>query len=126
MFVRRFAEREGVDVPRTSSAALEALYRHDWPGNVRELENAAERAVILSHGARIEVGHLPSSAMTESGKLSQLSIPGASMAEIEKAAILETLAAVDGSTSRCAEILGISVRKIQYRLNKWRKDAAQR
>ena len=124
-FVKRFADREGFPPPTTAADAVDALYAHDWPGNVRELENAAERAVILSHGATIELGYLPRSVCGEHRcGLSELRIPGASMEEIEKAAILKTLAAVDGSTGRCAEILGISVRKIQYRLKAWRREAA--
>ena len=34
-------------------------------------------------------------------------------------AILRTLEMVDGSTTRAAEVLGISVRKIQYRLKEF-------
>lgn len=49
--------------------------------------------------------------------LHDLPVPGASLAEIEKYAITKTLAAVGGSTSRAAEILDVSVRKIQYRLH---------
>jgi DNA-binding NtrC family response regulator len=41
------------------------------------------------------------------------------MATIEREAILRTLEMVQGSTSRAAEILGISVRKIQYRLKEY-------
>jgi hypothetical protein len=44
-------------------------------------------------------------------------IPGSTLAEIEKYAILETLKATGGSTSKAAEVLGISVRTIQYRLH---------
>jgi hypothetical protein len=47
-------------------------------------------------------------------------IPGSTIEEIEKHAILETLKAVGGSTSRAAKLLGISARKIQYRLRDWR------
>jgi DNA-binding NtrC family response regulator len=43
------------------------------------------------------------------------------MAEIERYAILKTLEHVGGSTRRAAEILGISTRKIQYRLNEYRE-----
>lgn len=43
-------------------------------------------------------------------------IPGASMSELERYAILETLKATGGSTSQAAGILGISTRTIQYRL----------
>jgi transcriptional regulator with PAS, ATPase and Fis domain len=47
-------------------------------------------------------------------------VPGSTIQELEKYAILETLKAVGGSTSKAAKMLGISVRKIQYRLRDWR------
>ena len=46
-------------------------------------------------------------------------IPGVTMAELERMAIEKTLEAVNGSTAKAAEILGISRRKIQYRLKEW-------
>ena len=46
-------------------------------------------------------------------------IPGATLAEIERYAIIETLKAAGGSTSKAAEILGISSRTIQYRLHEY-------
>jgi two-component system response regulator HydG len=46
-------------------------------------------------------------------------VPGATMAELEKYAILETLKFTGGSTSKAAEILGISTRTIQYRLHEY-------
>ena len=46
-------------------------------------------------------------------------IPGATLADIERYAILETLKATGGSTSRAAEILAISPRTIQYRLHEY-------
>lgn len=48
-------------------------------------------------------------------------IPGASLAEIERYAILETLKMTRGSTSKAAQILGVSVRTIQYRLLSYRQ-----
>ena len=44
---------------------------------------------------------------------------------IERFAILQTLEHVGGSTSRAAEILGISPRKIQYKLQAYLKPAAK-
>jgi two-component system response regulator HydG len=41
------------------------------------------------------------------------------MAELERYAILETMKAAGGSTSKAAEILGISARTIQYRLHEY-------
>lgn len=50
-------------------------------------------------------------------------IPGSSLEDIEKVAILRSLQASGGSTGRAARMLGISVRKIQYRLREWRQTA---
>ena len=46
-------------------------------------------------------------------------VPGSTLGDIEKYTILETLKSTGGSTSRAAEILGISVRTIQYRLHQY-------
>jgi DNA-binding NtrC family response regulator len=41
------------------------------------------------------------------------------IADLERVAILETLKSVGGSTSKAAKILGISPRKIQYKLHEY-------
>lgn len=46
-------------------------------------------------------------------------VPGVTMAMLERWAIERTLDAVGGSTARAAALLGISQRKIQYRLKEW-------
>ena len=46
--------------------------------------------------------------------------PGATLVEIEREAILRTLDRCGGSAARAAELLGVSVRKIQYRMRKYR------
>jgi DNA-binding NtrC family response regulator len=91
---------------------------HDWPGNIRELENAIERAVVLAKGNELTSDDLPT-AISGPRPLSGVLGPGASMAQVERQMILQTLQMVNGSTSRAAEILGISVRKIQYKLNEY-------
>jgi DNA-binding NtrC family response regulator len=53
-----------------------------------------------------------------------VAIPGSTLAEIEKEAILRTLEAVGGSTSRAAELLQISARKIQYKLKEYPHEGA--
>ena len=49
-------------------------------------------------------------------------VPGASLRELERFTLLETLEQVGGSTTKAAKILGISPRKIQYRLNEYREE----
>jgi DNA-binding NtrC family response regulator len=72
---------------------------------------------VLSTGSTIELKHLPPNVRPAVAPTGMPLIPGATMAELERYAILETLKATGGSTSRAAEMLGISTRTIQYRLH---------
>ena len=116
-FIDRYAKDNGKDIEGCSPAALDLLMNHGWPGNVRELENAIERAVVLCTGSEIDAKHLPPNVKPVVVANGMPVIPGATMAELERFAILETLKASGGSTSRAAEMLGISTRTIQYRLH---------
>jgi two-component system response regulator HydG len=123
-FLRRFARENNRRIDGFSEAARAKLVAHRWPGNVRELENAVERAVVFTEGELVEAEALPfdaAPATIEGGPR----VPGATMAELEKHAILATLDAVGGSTSKAAEMLDISARTIQYRLHEYGVAAAR-
>ncbi|HTN82387.1 MAG TPA: sigma-54 dependent transcriptional regulator [Sorangium sp.] len=123
-FLRRFAAENHRKIEGFTDEARAKLVAHRWPGNVRELENAIERAVVLCDDARIDAEHLPiDAAPVVKGALR---IPGATMAEIERYAILSTLEATNGSTTRAAELLDISIRTIQYRLHEYGMTAKSR
>jgi len=116
-FWSKFARENHRQITGLSPAARSKLMAHRWPGNVRELENAMERAVVFSEGDVIDADALPFDAAPDTPD--GIRIPGATLAELEKHAILATLDAAEGSTSRAAEILDISVRTIQYRLHEY-------
>jgi two-component system NtrC family response regulator/two-component system response regulator HydG len=88
---------------------------------VRELENVIERAVVLCPGTQLTADDLPPTLRgprpqpRAGGGL----VPGATLREVEREAILRTMELAGGSTARAAEILGISVRKVQYRLKEY-------
>jgi DNA-binding NtrC family response regulator len=120
-FLRKYAAQAHRPVVGFSERALGVLLGCDWPGNIRQLENSVERAVVLARGAEIEPRDLPRELMAKTrGDDAAPVIPGATLREIERYAILRTLEHVGGSTSKAAKILGISPRKIQYRLNEYR------
>jgi len=133
-FLTQYAHANHKDVRDFSDDVLALLLRHPWPGNVRELENAMERAVVLASEPILEVSQFPTlrrpEATVETGpaaadrKAMGVAIPGSTLAEIEKEAILRTLEAVGGSTSRAADLLQISARKIQYKLKEYHQEGA--
>jgi DNA-binding NtrC family response regulator len=118
-FLDRFTKENAKPIEGFTPEAIERLTAYDWPGNVRELENAIERAVVLCNTPIIEARQLPSSVQPRMAPAGMPVIPGATMGDIERYAILETLKATGGSTSKAAETLGISVRTIQYRLHQY-------
>ena len=117
-FLRFYAEQNKKPIREISDAALDLMKRYAWPGNVRELENVIEHAVVVADGTVIETRHLPAElAAPKNDRVP--TVPGATIDELERYAILKTLEAVGGSTSKAAEKLGISVRKIQYKLQEY-------
>jgi two-component system response regulator HydG len=116
-FLRRCAGDNGKAVEGFTREAGARIAEYAWPGNVRELENAIERAVVLCEGPRIDARDLPSALSAQ--RSGPVRVPGSTMAEIERHAILSTLDAVGGSTAKAARLLGLSVRTIQYRLREY-------
>ena len=118
-FLGRYAKENGRNIEGISDEALKVLSTYDWPGNVRELENVIERAVVLCDAAQIDVRHLPSSLVPADQRDGAPPIPGSTIQDLERYAILKTLEACGGSTSKAASILGVSPRKIQYKLHEY-------
>ena len=99
---------------------------YSWPGNIRELEGIISRAVLLAEEGEILPHHLPSDLRTPQADALPLAdetapanpnaaerfvLPfpsGTTLKEIERSAILTTLAREDGNKAKTAEVLGIS------------------
>ena len=116
-FLRKYSLENGKRVSGFSGEARDKLLAHDWKGNVRELENAVEHAVVMSRGPLVRAGDLPTELSPAT--LGFVQIPGSTIADIQRYAILQTLKATGGSTSKAAKLLGISVRTIQYRMHEY-------
>jgi DNA-binding NtrC family response regulator len=117
-FLRRYAADNGKAIDGFDDEALERLTGYPWPGNVRELENVVERAVVMATGRLITPAELPPH-VTPTAEAAGIRIPGSTLDEIERFAILKAMETTGGSTSKAAEMLGISVRKIQYKLHEY-------
>jgi two-component system, NtrC family, response regulator HydG len=116
-FAARFATENHKAFGGFSKCAEQKLTEHRWPGNVRELENAVQRAVVFADRPMLDAADLPFE--TAPASAAPIRVPGSSMADIERHAILSTLDAVGGSTAKAAEVLELSVRTLQYRLHQY-------
>lgn len=111
-FAGQIAARMGRAFKGINVEAASVLYEYGWPGNVRELANALERSLIVAGDDVIRPGDLPLRPAGQPAGMPR-AVP---LAEIEKAAIVESLARNDGDRKKTAAELGISLRTLQYRL----------
>ncbi len=122
-FLKIFNEKNSKEVKGFSPECLEVLRKYNWPGNIRELKNLVERAVILCDGDTVELKHLPKNLFTSLQKESGESIElGKELHEIEKDVIFKTLKMTDNNKTKAAQILGISLKTMHNKLNKYYKE----
>jgi two-component system NtrC family response regulator/two-component system response regulator HydG len=110
LFLSRAAAEMGKPGLELSPDAIAALLAYNWPGNVRELENMMERVAIVCNGhvagADLPIPHSNGDRAPH-------------WREIERRAIENALEANHGNRTHAARQLGISLRKLQYRLKEY-------
>ena len=109
-FANKFAVSFGKRFSGLTPLAQAALKGYGWPGNIRELQNVIERAAILSSG-EVDAHHL-------NLEFAENDPPPAEglLRNLEQETIQKVLSEVGGNRKRAAQILGISLRTLQYRI----------
>ncbi len=101
---------------KITTKAMTKLLEHSWSGNVRELKNVLLRASILSESRDIDEQHIIFSSIETHARTLETS---ASLDEIEKTAIINTLKKFKGNKKKTAEILGIAKSTLFEKLKKY-------
>ena len=119
-FTKIFAQKNRRRVESITPECLALLCRYPWPGNVRELENAIERGVILMRGEQLSEKSLPLTIQRlAAGLESAGGSKPASLFEVEKETIFQTLDETKGNKSEAARRLGITRKTLQNKLHKY-------
>ena len=113
-FVKKFSASQGKKITGITDSAKSMLLKYEWPGNIRELQNVIERAVILAEG-EINKNNLSLEIAEETLPFSE-----GVLQMNEKETIQKVLAEVGGNRKKAAQILGISLRTLQYRIKEYR------
>lgn len=119
-FLASACKENGKPMKRLSSSAVHLLLSYAWPGNVRELSNLIERTAIMTQEDVLEASHLHWRHPLLNRGVSIA--PPATLAEMEKKTILETLSRLKNNRSLAAQKLGISVRTLRNKLKEYSKE----
>jgi DNA-binding NtrC family response regulator len=119
--VRRFTAEFGLPAKSLTDDALATLRRFNWPGNVRQLDHYLQQTVVMSDSDAIGVGDLPAETdepAAEPSFLSEVLERELSLEDVERQLILAALERAGGVQTKAADLLGVSRRKLQYRMEK--------
>ena len=103
-FIDKYSRSNNLEPKILTKEALDLIISYDWPGNIRELENAIHRAVLLSDN------EITAKDFNLKGKLK------AENSAIDKL-IVNTVNYCLGDLNQAASILGISINKLEKKLN---------
>ncbi|OMC86630.1 Fis family transcriptional regulator [Viridibacillus sp. FSL H7-0596] len=117
----------GRNIHKVTSNALMLLIGHDWPGNVRELENVLSRAMIFmqSNETILDERHLPKTlfhSLHQEVNVERHSFDGTlaeQLEQTEKQILQQVLTDSQNNKMQAAKILGISIRSLYYKLEKY-------
>jgi len=117
-FLSRAAERQSTVEKPIADVTMSALCGYEWPGNVRELENAVERAFILS-GDEIKLEDLSPKIRRSAGTGEYRNDGRASLEEVERRYVLETLEVAGHDKVAAAKTLGIDLSTLYRKLKRY-------
>jgi DNA-binding NtrC family response regulator len=109
-FLSLYNGRHGRTLRGVSPPAYHRLMQHRWPGNIRELENVIERGVLVARAQDLQPEDLPESIVSTGtgGPVASDLLPAtATLAEIERMAILQALQRTNWNKQDAAQQLGL-------------------
>ncbi|MCF8168404.1 MAG: sigma-54 dependent transcriptional regulator [Rhodoferax sp.] len=131
----RIALETGTSVPVMSACAMEQIAQQPLKGNVRELENLLHRAVALGDGTELQLDealhpdgrNVPiSEQWTEPAPVAEDALPSdlqRHLDALERAILIRALKSTSFNRTLAANLLGLSLRQIRYRIARLKIDA---
>lgn len=122
-FIEEAVAETGSKVSGISDSARIILAAYDWPGNIRQLRNAIRTMVVMCDKNTLDVKDIP----PEIHQIRQLTgqvrpaknLAGVPLNELEKQAIIDTLARCGNNREQAAKLLGIGERTLYRKIKEY-------
>jgi two-component system response regulator HydG len=122
-FLKESAAEVGSMVKGITDAAQAILVNYDWPGNIRQLRNCIRTMVVMCDRDKLDVRDIPPDIYRRpqlaAGGPAEAGRAGASLNELERQAILETLTKTGNNREKAARILGIGERTLYRKIKEY-------
>jgi two-component system response regulator HydG len=122
-FLKEAAAETGSEVTGVTDAAMAILTDYEWPGNIRQLRNCIRTMVVMCDRKELDVADIPPEIhqvrRLAAGTRGPAGLAGVSLNELEKQAIIDTLAKTKGNREQAAKILGIGERTLYRKIKEY-------
>jgi len=122
-FLEEAVAETGSEVTGIKDAAMMTLTNYDWPGNIRQLRNCIRTMVVMCDGDKLDAGDIPPEIAKRpqlaAGRGGTAPFSSTSLNELEKQAIIDTLAKTKGNREKAAKILGIGERTLYRKIKEY-------
>jgi two-component system response regulator HydG len=122
-FLKEATAETGSKAAGITDAAMNILVGFDWPGNIRQLRNAIRTMVVMSDRETLDVRDLPQEIYNVKrlpGQTRAVDLSGLPLNEIEKQAIIDTLAKTGNNRQLAAKLLGIGERTLYRKIKEYK------
>ena len=122
-FIEEASAEVGSRVSGITDAAMTILTNFEWPGNIRQLRNCIRTMVVMCDRDRLDVQDIPPDIykvrQLGPGRHAPASLGGVSLNDLEKQAIMDTLARTSGNREKAAKLLGIGERTLYRKIKEY-------
>jgi len=118
-FVQHFGKIHHRPIGNIADDVMQLMKTHRWSGNVRELMNCVESMVVLTRGKQITLDSIPDHMHYVCDAMHAECQGTGILAEMERQAIADALESTRGNKVEAAKLLGIGLRTLYRKVDKW-------
>lgn len=115
-FIEKFNRKFGKSIMDLSDEARKIFMDYSWPGNIRELEHVLEHVFVTSRQRMVTVDQLPANFPDSTMEKTFRAADGG---DLGPEAVTEALRKAGGNKSKAARLLGVNVRTIYRKIDKY-------